>query len=165
MKLYTALSIALLGTTSPVGSAFAIPNRKGYITSSTRSSNSSVDHKQSTAFLSNRGGSSSIDSSISATTEESLSTDAAVSSFISKENWDLLSSRGQTALANLIKGDVGIGAQEHVYANWPTKGTDDEGKIKLAEQVRITQMLLCTNIVDFSFTFIFFSYIIIQFLL
>jgi hypothetical protein len=141
MKLCTALSIVLLGTTSPVGSAFASSNRKGFITSSTysRSTSSSSPgkyHKQANAFLSNRGGASNIDSSISAVTKETSSTDAAVTSFISQENWELLSPRGQTALANLIKGDVGIGAQEHVYANWPDKGTDDEGKIKLAEQVR-----------------------------
>lgn len=141
MKLCTALSIVLLGTTSPVGSAFASSNRKGYITPSiySRSNGSPRKYrKQRNAFLSNRGGASNIDSAISAVTKETSSTDVAVTSFISQENWELLSPRGQTALANLIKGDVGIGAQEHVYANWPDKGTDDEGKIKLAEQVRNT---------------------------
>jgi hypothetical protein len=146
MKLCTALSIVLLGTTSPVGSAFASSNRKGFITSSTYSRSTSTStgkyHKQANAFLSNRGGASNIDSSISAVTKETSSTDAAVTSFISQENWELLSPRGQTALANLIKGDVGIGAQEHVYANWPDRGTDDEGKIKLAEQVSYTQFSL-----------------------
>jgi hypothetical protein len=163
MKLCTALSIVLLGTISPVGRAFAFSNRKGYITpstytrSSSTSSGPSIDHKQASAFLSNRGGASSVDSSLSATTEETSSTDAIVSSFISQENWDLLSPRGQTAMANLIKGDVGIGSQEHVYANWPAKGIDDEGKVKLAEQVRMTLMLLCANIDNLCVhTFIFF---------
>ena len=29
------------------------------------------------------------------------------------------------------------GSQSHVYGEWPEPGTDDDGKIKLAEQVGI----------------------------
>jgi len=61
--------------------------------------------------------------------------DEKVAEYISQDNWDLLSEKGQASLANLIKGDVDIGAQAHVYANWPEKGTDDEGKKQLADQV------------------------------
>lgn len=50
-------------------------------------------------------------------------------------NWELLSERGQAALSSLIQADEGIGAQAHVYADWPAAGTEDEGKKRLAEQV------------------------------
>lgn len=49
-------------------------------------------------------------------------------------NMDLLSERGRTALKNLIENDDG--SQKHVYANWPEPGIDDDGKRRLAEQVR-----------------------------
>ena len=61
--------------------------------------------------------------------------EAKVAEHISQDNWDLLSERGQTSLANLIKSDADVGAQTHVYANWPEIGTDDEGKQQLADQV------------------------------
>ena len=54
---------------------------------------------------------------------------------IDAANWELLSERGQAALARLIQADDGIGAQAHVYADWPAAGTDDQGKQRLAEQV------------------------------
>lgn len=55
---------------------------------------------------------------------------------ISSENWSLLSDRGKTALSTLIQLDSdGTGAQEHVYGNWPEVGSDDDGKVQLAEQV------------------------------
>jgi len=66
--------------------------------------------------------------------------DEKVAEFISQDNWDLLSEKGQTSLENLIKGDADIGAQAHVYANWPEKGTDDEGKKQLADQVSYCMM-------------------------
>jgi len=58
-----------------------------------------------------------------------------VAEYISQDNWDLLSGRGQTSLANLINSDALIGAQTHVYENWPEIGTDDEGKKQLADQL------------------------------
>lgn len=61
--------------------------------------------------------------------------DEIVTKFISEDNWALLSQRGQAALANLIKSDEDVSAQTHVYGNWPEKGTDDEGKAKIAEQL------------------------------
>jgi len=55
---------------------------------------------------------------------------------ISSENWSLLSDRGKTALSTLIQLDSdGTGAQEHVYGNWPEVGSDDDGKVQLAEQL------------------------------
>lgn len=54
---------------------------------------------------------------------------------IDAANWELLSARGQAALARLIQADEGIGAQAHVYGDWPAAGTDDDGKQRLAEQV------------------------------
>jgi hypothetical protein len=58
---------------------------------------------------------------------------------ISRENWELLSKRAQLALVRLIQHDDTTSttrSQAHVYANWPTVGNDDEGKIRLGEQVR-----------------------------
>lgn len=60
---------------------------------------------------------------------------SALEGIITNDNWALLSSRGQTALQNLIEGDVGINSQSHVYADWPAAGTDDEGKIRLTEKL------------------------------
>lgn len=56
---------------------------------------------------------------------------------ISVQNWSLLSNRGKKALHNLIQMDIdgGGGAQEHVYGNWPEVGSDDDGKIQLADQL------------------------------
>ena len=54
---------------------------------------------------------------------------------IDAANWELLSARGQAALARLIAADEGKGAQAHVYSDWPAAGTEDEGKKRLAEQV------------------------------
>jgi hypothetical protein len=56
---------------------------------------------------------------------------------VSAENWDLLSDRGKAALSRLILYDVANGhAQKHVYGDWPEKGTEDEEKRGIAEQVR-----------------------------
>lgn len=71
---------------------------------------------------------------------------AAVSkpSIVDEQNWDLLSERGQAALARLIKADEAFEAQKHVYGNWPPAGTEDDGKKRLAEQVSQTiQVILC----------------------
>lgn len=59
----------------------------------------------------------------------------AVAQYISTDNWSLLSARGKQALTNLILGDEGIGAQEHVYKGWPEAGVDDEEKVSLTEQL------------------------------
>lgn len=53
---------------------------------------------------------------------------------VSASNLELLSERGRKAVVGLIESDVN-GAQRHVYADWPEAGVDDEGKIRLAEQV------------------------------
>jgi hypothetical protein len=52
------------------------------------------------------------------------------------DNLALLSERGRDALLRLIQYDADFGAQRHVYANWPDCGVDDEGKKRLADQVR-----------------------------
>jgi len=54
--------------------------------------------------------------------------------YITDENWSLLSVKGQSALKELISNDS-EGAQKHIYADWPPKGVDDEGKIKLSDQL------------------------------
>ena len=54
---------------------------------------------------------------------------------VSSSNLALLSERGRNAILNLIENDS-EGAQRHVYGNWPEAGNDDEGKVRLAEQVR-----------------------------
>jgi hypothetical protein len=51
------------------------------------------------------------------------------------DNWQLLSARGQAALARLVHHDEVEQAQAHVYSDWPAVGTDDKGKRQLAEQV------------------------------
>ena len=51
---------------------------------------------------------------------------------VSTENLALLSKRGQKAI-QLLQQDE---AQRHVVADWPAPGTEDDGKIRLAEQVR-----------------------------
>lgn len=57
---------------------------------------------------------------------------------VSAENWDLLSDRGKAALSRLILYDVTNGhAQKHVYGDWPEKGTEDEEKRGIAEQVSL----------------------------
>lgn len=74
------------------------------------------------------------DTCLSATPETVIDSRPAV---IDEDNWNLLSKRGQAALARLIEADQGIRAQTHVYADWPAAGTEDEGKKRLAEQVGI----------------------------
>eukprot|EP00934_Nitzschia_sp_Nitz4_P001896 Nitzschia sp. Nitz4//scaffold144_size56818//34913//37218//NITZ4_006541-RA/size56818-processed-gene-0.69-mRNA-1//1//CDS//3329536528//1896//frame0 len=59
---------------------------------------------------------------------------SATTDAVSPENWSILSERGRQALQNLIDSDV-QGAQAHVYEQWPPKGTQDQDKIKLAEQL------------------------------
>jgi hypothetical protein len=66
-----------------------------------------------------------------------------VNDFIANENLSLLSERGRIAIANLIRHDDQYhNVQKHVYSNWPERGTDDDGKRKLAEQVRITNEIV-----------------------
>lgn len=86
-----------------------------------------------------RGGSSdasrhSTTTSLSAVREQ-VAMDEKVAKYVTQENWDLLSERGQVALSNLILGDADVLAQTHVYSNWPERGIEDEGKRKLTEQL------------------------------
>ena len=69
---------------------------------------------------------------------------ASVEKHISTDNWNLLSEKGRVAMQKLIESDEDIRAQEHVYGGWPEAGTDDEGKISLADQVRIVFLEMCT---------------------
>jgi hypothetical protein len=67
---------------------------------------------------------------------EAAPTSVATTAIVSAENLALLTPRGRQAIENLIQFDQSDGAQLHVYANWPEAGTEDEGKQRLAEQVR-----------------------------
>ena len=58
------------------------------------------------------------------------------SGMVTEENLKVLSERGRKAVENLLAHDTD-GAQAHVYGGWPEVGVEDEGKQKLAEQVRI----------------------------
>ena len=58
-----------------------------------------------------------------------------LSPIISTENLALLSERGRQALERILECDTD-GAQQHVYANWPEAGSDDDGKRRLTEQVK-----------------------------
>lgn len=130
MRLSSALLFLTLGTTSSVGNAFANPNGTGRKVRFTEE----IQHFQGRAFVPSstiRGGGCS---SLSATAVDETLT---VREYISEENWALLSSRGKAALSKLICSDVGINGQKHVYDEWPEAGTDDEGKIQLAEQVSL----------------------------
>jgi hypothetical protein len=71
-------------------------------------------------------------SSSAAATQEAAKNNIA----ISEGNWNLLSERGRKALDRLVQHDAVDGAQQHVYGNWPEPGTDDDGKVRLADQVR-----------------------------
>jgi len=127
MRLSSALLFLTLGTTSSVGNAFANPNG----TAGKYRSTKGIQHFQGRAFVPSsaiRGGSSSLPATAVDETEIARE-------YISEDNWDLLSSRGKTALSKLISSDVGVNGQKHVYDEWPEAGTDDEGKVQLAEQI------------------------------
>ena len=85
---------------------------------------------------------SSTSLSTSTVSENETTCDELVTDFVSKENLEVLSTRGKTALTNLIQGDIDR-AQTHVYANWPPAGEDDEEKIKLCEQVSVLVDIFC----------------------
>jgi hypothetical protein len=78
-----------------------------------------------------RGGSSQ-STNLSASVD---STSTKQHQMISEENLDLLSQRGRDAVVRLIEADT-EGHQRHVYAEWPEAGVEDEGKRRLADQVR-----------------------------
>eukprot|EP00543_Licmophora_paradoxa_P005492 CAMPEP_0202442046 /NCGR_PEP_ID=MMETSP1360-20130828/1534_1 /ASSEMBLY_ACC=CAM_ASM_000848 /TAXON_ID=515479 /ORGANISM="Licmophora paradoxa, Strain CCMP2313" /LENGTH=658 /DNA_ID=CAMNT_0049057289 /DNA_START=100 /DNA_END=2076 /DNA_ORIENTATION=+ len=52
---------------------------------------------------------------------------------VTAANLEILSGRGREAVAKLIENDDG--SQAHVYSGWPEAGIDDEGKIRLADQL------------------------------
>lgn len=64
----------------------------------------------------------------------------AVEEAISTANLELLSEKGRSCLTQLIEQDDG--SQKHVYCDWPEPGTDDEGKRKLADQVRFPKAVI-----------------------
>mmetsp|Transcript_7725 Transcript_7725/g.7297 ORF Transcript_7725/g.7297 Transcript_7725/m.7297 type:complete len:726 (-) Transcript_7725:264-2441(-) len=94
-------------------------------------------HYQSGQFpLTVRGGGSS--SSLAATpirSDTTASIPTTVAKFVSEENWALLTSEGQSALTNLIESDAKFLAQKHVYGDWPEMGIEDEGKIRICNQL------------------------------
>jgi len=117
MRLSCAAGLLLLLTTA---SAFGTvqPNYHSLAVSSRAHSTSTC----SPAFV--RGGSNKSSSQLHASTLDDT--------VVSTENLSLLSERGQRAI-KILESDE---AQRHVVADWPAPGTDDEGKIRLAEQVR-----------------------------
>jgi len=131
MRLSLALALATIGATSPIGNAFASPNISTSFVNA-QAAGSSLSYRPSTTEV--RGGTRDTATCLSSTKED-VAMDEIVTKFISEDNWALLSQRGQAALANLIKSDEDVSAQTHVYGNWPEKGTDDEGKAKIAEQL------------------------------
>lgn len=52
---------------------------------------------------------------------------------VSTDNLNLLSERGRNICKKLQEDE----SQSHVFGGWPPPGTDDDNKIRLAEQVRI----------------------------
>ncbi len=152
MKLQSALALLIWGTNHSYGNAFASPHASPTLSSSSSHSYvpiafSKETQKAPTAFvtsssksLQQRGGalSSTVnDNNIETTTSTTEGCPEKVAEFISQENWELLSARGKQALANLIIGDEGVNAQEHVYKDWPEAGVSDEGKVQLTEQVSV----------------------------
>jgi hypothetical protein len=80
--------------------------------------------------------------SLSQTTSDTT-TSSTISDGVSVENFALLSSRGRAAIQRMIQYDQNNNgeesspaAQTHVYGDWPPPGIDDDGKRRLAEQVR-----------------------------
>jgi hypothetical protein len=53
------------------------------------------------------------------------------------DNLALLSKRGRRNAIQLLLLLQRDEAQQHVVANWPPPGTQDDGKIRLAQQVRM----------------------------
>jgi hypothetical protein len=58
------------------------------------------------------------------------------------DNLALLSKRGRRNAIQLLQQDE---AQQHVVANWPPPGTQDDGKIRLAQQVRMN-IYICVSV-------------------
>mmetsp|Transcript_22501 Transcript_22501/g.31562 ORF Transcript_22501/g.31562 Transcript_22501/m.31562 type:complete len:709 (-) Transcript_22501:250-2376(-) len=79
-----------------------------------------------TFWKTTRGGASPSSFSLKSST-------AAASSAVSTANLDLLSERGRKSIESLRANDDG--SQAHVYSDWPEAGVEDEGKVKLAEQL------------------------------
>ena len=128
MKLQSALAILIWGTNHTYGNAFASTHSTP-LAFHKSSSLSSLPYVTNTNSITRGGG------ALSATIGDVDVCPEAVAKYISSDNWSLLSVRGKQALVNFINGDDGVGAQEHVYKAWPEAGVDDEGKVKLTEQV------------------------------
>lgn len=130
MKLHTALTLFIWGVNHSFGNAFAAK----YSTPVAFHKDSSLSSSPFLIKGTSRGGDLS-PTTLSVTVGDVEVCPEAVAKYVSNDNWSLLSARGKQALSNLINGDEGIGAQGHVYKDWPEAGTEDEGKVKLAEQV------------------------------
>lgn len=139
MKLQSALALFIWGSNHSYGNAFASSSQPHSISSKSpsTSSKSPIAFPPSIAFLP-RGGAGALSSTVNEEeTDVETTYPQKVAEYISKENWELLSTRGKQALSNLILGDDGIFAQEHVYKGWPEAGVQDDGKIQLVEQVSL----------------------------
>ena len=117
MRLSFAAGLLILLTTA---SAFGTIQPNYSLSRATTSTTCPAHRRRSPAFV--RGGTSS---HLQASTLDDTT-------LVSTENLSLLSERGQRVI-KLLEDDK---AQRHVVADWPPPGTDDDGKIRLAEQVR-----------------------------
>jgi len=84
-------------------------------------------------ILESRGGHRTGETALSASVTSELA--------VSEENLKALSERGRKAVMNLLEYDT-EGSQAHVYGSWPDAGVDDEGKKRLAEQVRMQCLMM-----------------------
>jgi hypothetical protein len=107
-------------------SSFAT-SRSTYRTGSLQSRTNVITRNNRIPFVLARGGSSSSETQLSASSVE-------IPTAITSENLAVLSERGRQALIRLMENDQ-EGYQAHVYSNWPEAGSQDDNKRRLAEQV------------------------------
>lgn len=120
MKFSAAVGVLLSLSTA---SSFGVQRQPAV----TRHSNNLAFSRVPNALVVGRGGTKTPPSSLSASVSSDL---------VTEENLKVLSDRGRKAVQNLLAYDAD-GSQAHVYGGWPDAGVDDNGKQKLAEQVRL----------------------------
>lgn len=97
-----------------------------------------------------RGGSSGSKQSFefSASVESTETTQQQV---VSAENLNILSEQGREAVLRLVQNDPD-GHQKHVYGDWPEAGVEDEGKKRLADQVRNRKTKIQSLVCSWNFS-------------
>jgi len=78
-----------------------------------------------------------LQASISSVDSNKETTHSHPADVVSKENLALLSERGRLSLLRFIQNDNELFQQAnlHVYSGWPEAGIEDEGKVRLTEQM------------------------------